>query len=101
MQINPEQLKRERLRRAWTQQHLADAAGLSLRTVQRVERDGTAGLDTQMSLAAALDVTPEELRKPSEPQPRWALGPAAMIAIAFTCLVLGAGIGAGMALSLQ
>lgn len=32
----------ERERRAWSQQHLADAAGLALRTIQRIESGGSA-----------------------------------------------------------
>ena len=42
--------------RAWSQEHLAAAAGLGLRTVQRVEADGNASLDTRMALASAFGV---------------------------------------------
>lgn len=59
-------LDRDRVRqlreaRAWSQQHLADAAGLSLRTVQRVEAEGSASAETRLALAAALDVAVESL----------------------------------------
>lgn len=42
--------------RGWTQQHLADAAELSLRTVQRVESgEVTPSKETLSALAGALD----------------------------------------------
>lgn len=40
----------------WTQQHLADTAGIQLRTVQRVETGDGASLDTLQALAAAFDI---------------------------------------------
>ena len=42
--------------RAWTQAHLADAAGVSLRTIQRLETVHSCSLETMLALAAALDV---------------------------------------------
>ena len=36
MQLSTEKLKQLREHRAWSQSHLADVAGVSLRTVQRV-----------------------------------------------------------------
>jgi len=43
--------------RGWTQQHLADASGLSLRTVQRVEQGEVApSKETLLSLSGAFDV---------------------------------------------
>jgi transcriptional regulator with XRE-family HTH domain len=42
--------------RSWTQQHLADAAGLSLRTVQRLEAMHSGSAETLLAVAAALDV---------------------------------------------
>ena len=46
----------QRKQRNWTQQHLADACGISLRTVQRVERDGQASNETVQGLNAVLDI---------------------------------------------
>ena len=46
----------QRKQRNWTQQHLADACGISLRTVQRVERDGQASNETVQALNAVLDI---------------------------------------------
>lgn len=47
--------------RAWTQEHLADAAGVSLRTVQRLEAGQGFASETALAVAAALDVDVREL----------------------------------------
>jgi len=52
-----------RLERSWSQEHLAGAAGLSLRTVQRVEGGYASSSDTLLALAAAFDVPATELTK--------------------------------------
>lgn len=39
----------------WTQEHLAQTSGISVRTIQRLENGATAGGDSLQSLAAALD----------------------------------------------
>ena len=49
-------IRRERRTRAWSQEHLAEAAGVNLRTVQRVERGASCAGETIQSLAAALDL---------------------------------------------
>lgn len=46
----------ERRKRAWSQDHLAKAAGLNLRTVQRVERGSNCSGETMQALAGALDI---------------------------------------------
>ena len=46
----------------WTQQHLADTAGILLRTVQRVEKGDGASLDTLGALANACDVSIDVLQ---------------------------------------
>lgn len=46
-------LRRER---SWSQEELAQASGLSVRTVQRIESGDAASLDTKRTLAAAFDV---------------------------------------------
>ena len=56
MKIDAAQVRQLREGRAWSQDHLARAAGLSLRTVQRLEAEGAAALETRLSLAAALEV---------------------------------------------
>ncbi|WP_051048628.1 helix-turn-helix domain-containing protein [Robiginitomaculum antarcticum] len=58
MQMNPDgaKIKRWREERCWSQEHLADAAGVSLRTVQRIENGDGASRDSVMALAAAYNV---------------------------------------------
>lgn len=52
MDVNAKKIKALRKSKGWTQQHLADACAISLRTVQRVERYGNASQETVLSLAA-------------------------------------------------
>lgn len=56
-------IRRARDRKAWTQQHLADAAALSVRTVQRAE-DGTMSAETLSAIAGALGTDVERLSLP-------------------------------------
>jgi len=55
--------------RGWSQDQLASAAGVSLRTVQRAEGDGIASRETKVCLAAALGIPHMELaaRNPDVP----------------------------------
>ena len=68
MRIDPGRLRRLREQRAWSQEQLAEVAGLSVRTVQRVESGGAASPDTRMALAAALDVEPVDLCALADPE---------------------------------
>ena len=61
MEINSDFIKTLRTARGWTQQHFADAAGLSLRTIQRVERDGSAAKETVLAMCATLEIQPKQL----------------------------------------
>lgn len=58
MKINPDgaKIRRWREERAWSQEHLAHAAGIGLRTVQRIENGDPASRESVMALAAAFDV---------------------------------------------
>ena len=56
MAINCAKVKQLRLDRSWSQEHLAEVSGLSLRTIQRVETEGSASLETRMAIASALGV---------------------------------------------
>jgi len=56
MSINAERVRTLRESRGWSQEHLAEVAGLSLRTIQRVEAEGRGSRETKLSLAAAFDV---------------------------------------------
>jgi len=68
MQLNPTTVKSLRQTHNWTQQHLADACDVSLRTIQRVENQGAASRETTMSLCAVLEVRQGELIKLDEVQ---------------------------------
>jgi hypothetical protein len=54
-----------REQKSWSQEHLASASGLSVRTVQRVEIESVASAERRLSLAAALDVPVADLMSPS------------------------------------
>lgn len=58
MQINPDgaKIRRWREERCWSQEHLAEVAGIGLRTVQRVENGDGASRESLMALAVAFDV---------------------------------------------
>lgn len=61
MQICPLKIKALRQQNSWSQDLLAKMSGLSLRTIQRVEKDGTASSETLLSLASTFDVSPKIL----------------------------------------
>ena len=56
MAINADLVRQLRSKANWSQEDLAAASGLSIRTIQRVESDGKAGLETRRALAAAFGV---------------------------------------------
>jgi transcriptional regulator with XRE-family HTH domain len=49
-------IKRWREERHWSQDHLADLAGIGTRTLQRIERGEAASYESVMALAAAFNV---------------------------------------------
>lgn len=55
-------IKNMRLSRGWSQEQLADFSGLSVRTVQRLERGHSTGLESLKCIAAALEVEVATLR---------------------------------------
>lgn len=59
--LSPERVKHFRKDNGWSQDLLAKASGLSLRTIQRAEKDGNSSAETQLALAAAFDISPQEL----------------------------------------
>lgn len=74
MQINPDaqKIKRWREERCWSQEHLAEMAGTSARTVQRIERGDQASHETLMALAAAFNVDVVALTRDVEAEARYA-----------------------------
>ena len=67
MDINAELIKTKRTSQSWTQQHLADACGISLRTIQRVERYGNASNETVMALASVFEIQQADIIVPETP----------------------------------
>lgn len=67
MDVNAKKIKTLRTQKGWTQQHLADACAISLRTVQRVERYGNASQETVLSLAAVFEISQLDIVVPEEP----------------------------------
>ena len=61
MKVDATKMKAWREDRLWSQEHLADLAGVSLRTVQRLENGESVSRDTVMALAAAYGVEPTAL----------------------------------------
>lgn len=49
-------VRKFRLEKSWTQEQLADISGLSVRTIQRIERGQQPSLESIKSLAAAFDI---------------------------------------------
>ncbi|TVS11946.1 MAG: XRE family transcriptional regulator [Wenzhouxiangella sp.] len=56
MKIDASMVRNLRELRGWSQEQLAEAAGLGVRTVQRVESEGRAAAETRTCLAAAFSV---------------------------------------------
>lgn len=54
-------LKQKRLERGWTQLQLAEFSGLSLRTIQRLEKGSTATKETLKCLASVFEVNVADL----------------------------------------
>lgn len=68
MKIDSKLIRTEREKRGWSQEHLANVTGLSLRTIQRIENAGSASFESATALASVLSVEVADLRA-SEPEP--------------------------------
>jgi len=62
MKVNSKLIKSERDKRAWSQEHLARAAGLGVRTIQRIENTGSASLESVKALASVLELQISQLQ---------------------------------------
>jgi len=56
MNIDRNRVRQLRESRGWSQEHLAEAAGVGVRTVQRMETDGRCSGESRLAIAAALGV---------------------------------------------
>lgn len=68
MKISAPLIKREREKRAWSQEHLASVSGLGVRTIIRIEKDGVAAPESVKALAAVLELQTSDLQ-PTELNP--------------------------------
>jgi DNA-binding XRE family transcriptional regulator len=73
VKLNSAGVRKLREAKSWTQEHLASAAGVSLRTIQRIESEGSASAESRLAIAAALGVPVENIHLAMEgvvPAPR-------------------------------
>ena len=90
MLLNKGLIKELRINQGWTQAQLAEFCSVSIRTIQRVEKDGIASLETSMSIASVLNKRMQELfDTPQKPTKQKNLG----LLYVFLCLALGFCIG--------
>ncbi|MCL1048537.1 helix-turn-helix domain-containing protein [Shewanella abyssi] len=64
MQVNYNLIKEQRQNRAWSQSHLENVSGLSLRTIQRIEKTGTASLESVKSIASVFEMKIVDFQPP-------------------------------------
>jgi len=55
-------IKLERLKRSWTQEHLSDLTGISLRTIQRIEAGESVSLETLRLIADAMELDVDAIK---------------------------------------
>ncbi|MAP96486.1 MAG: transcriptional regulator [Ponticaulis sp.] len=97
MLLVSETVKDLRTKSGWTQQHLAEICDVSVRTIQRVEKDGVASMETTLALASVFDVEKTVLLMDSagaadarvQPKTSWVHGVAGL---GLFFLGLGAGV---------
>ena len=65
MIIDTQRIIALRKEQAWSQEELALASGLNIRTIQRIENQGHASLQSKKAIAAAFDVAISTFDKPS------------------------------------
>ena len=104
MLVDAKKVKLLRSQKNWTQQHLADVCDISLRTIQRVEKDGVASHETVSAYAAIFELsssdiilTPEEFEnnnRKAEPSRNNTFLGALFIAV----FIVGIGAGVGLTL---
>ncbi len=66
MKVKSGLIRKLRQERLWSQQQLAEACDLGLRTVQRLERDGSASLESVRALASVFELPPEDIIRSEE-----------------------------------
>ena len=82
-----DRLKGFREQRSWSQAHLAEAAGVNIRTVQRIESGEPCSYETTLALAAALDIEVSRLQPDQRVFTPTAHFTSARIAVSALCVL--------------
>ncbi|REL36249.1 helix-turn-helix domain-containing protein [Thalassotalea euphylliae] len=61
MLLSTDKLKKIRSEHGWSQEVLAKASGLSVRTIQRIESDGKASAESTLAIASVFNLSPQLL----------------------------------------
>ena len=70
VRVDSNLIRTERENRGWSQGHLAEVAGLSLRTIQRIEKTGSASFESLTALASVFSMEVAALRANESTLPR-------------------------------
>ncbi len=68
MKVNAELILILREEKSWSQDELAIASGLNLRTIQRIESEATISLQSKKAIASAFDIDVRDLDKKEQPK---------------------------------
>ncbi|RZQ55945.1 hypothetical protein CWI82_01120 [Pseudidiomarina tainanensis] len=70
MNINSDKVKQLRENKGWSQEQLSELCAVNLRTIQRLEKRGSASPETLKALASVFEVSPDSLLSPSDRVPK-------------------------------
>lgn len=90
MKIDPGLVRKHRETKAWSQDHLAQISGVSLRTIQRVEAEGMASIETRMAIASAFGLAPDALTTTSVAVKKMPWGARAGLTFGTAAAIFGA-----------
>lgn len=82
-------IQKLRLQRGWSQEELAEVSGLSVRTIQRLERGQPGSLESMKALASVFEIDLDRLKEPDMDAPRPDLHPDEALALAHVRKVKG------------
>ncbi len=68
MKVNAELILKKREDKSWSQDELAIATGLNLRTIQRIESEATASLQSKKAIASAFELDVRDLDYEDQPK---------------------------------
>ena len=85
--VDKAKIKQLRLNRSWTQEKLAETSDINLRTVQRIEKDGVASLQSCKNIALALAVDPIDLIIDENQEVQAKPSPLIVPALVINCVV--------------